>query len=668
MLMRSLSAGLLAVSVLSGLAVRPAAAQEGWEPVGPPGGVVQDLVLHPGDSRILWAGTDGGGVFKSLDGGDSWTPANQGLSDLRITALAVAPGDPDTLYAAAGVLPTAAGVFRSTDGGETWTPASRGLPSPPPFCGCGSLDLVTDLAVHPRQPEVVYAAAGGGLYKTGTGGRRWGPLPAGATVSAVAIDPVRPATVWAGVEGGVRKSADGGSSWSAASPQLGQTPIEALLIDLENPQRVWAAGRGGLFRTTNGGARWQPPASGLTDRRVLSLALAPASGRGGTAVWAGTVTGTFRSADGGATWSRASQGQRNRSVAALAADPRRPGTLWAGSGALTRTGLGIFKTANHGATWRVSSRGLFALPTRALAFDPVTPGVVWVGTGGLGVFHSSDRGETWEARNTGISPLTISSLAVDPNDPQTVWAASAGRNVYVTHDEGAHWEPRGAGLVDPVSGFTPLIQVLRLDPRDSAVVYAGTWSGLFRTADAGGHWTRIGPIAGSVSVTDLFIDPRDPDVIFAAAGELWVTRDGGAGWERVAVAQALAGITAIAADPRNPDVLFAGGQDGVFRSADGGLTWQRSAGDPVLRVASLSAGSTGEVWAVTPDGAFRSPDGIDDWVRVPGLERTFPDEVAVDPHDPDTVYAATFAGVFRHQVSRSRLQRPRGWSAPGPSR
>lgn len=640
MLAKSLSAGVLAATILSALVACPLAAQGEWTPLGPPGGTVPALVLHPDDPRILWAGTEGGGVFKSIDSGSSWTPVNRGLADLNVTTLAVAASDPDTLYAAAGVLPTVAGVFRSTDGGQSWTSASRGLPPPPPFCGCGSLSSIAELAVHPRNPDRVFAATSRGLYRTSDGGRRWFSLGFQGAVLSVAIDPVRPSIVYASTEDGIWKSTDGGASWNQVTS--GQR-IGVLLIDPENHRTVWGGGPQGLLRSTDGGATWRPLQPGF---QVLSLALGPFDlpGQGISVLWAGTRRGVYRSLDGGTSWIRA--GLRQWPVPSLVAHPDRPNVVWAGSGTGSTAGRGVFKTADSGISWRVSNRGLFALHTEAIAFDPVTPDVVWVGTAGLGVYRSDNRGATWTARNAGIAPLTISDLEVDPRDPETIWAASAGRGIYVTEDGGQTWMPRNQGLVLPGAQFPLPINVLKLAPSSPDIAYAGTRSGLFRTSDAEEQWTRLD--TPFTQVVDVLADARDPDVVFVATGELWVSRDGTATWERVAIPAEPAAIVALAADPQDPDMIYAAGEEGVFRSADGGHTWQRVATSPVSGIVSLSVSTLGEVWAAGPSGAFRSPDGISGWARVPGLERTFPEEIAADPHDPDTVYAATFAGVFRH--------------------
>ena len=100
--MKYFSFVLILLSFIAGPAVHPLAAEEGWVSLGPPGGLITELLVHPRNPRILWAGTYTAGVFRSTDGGSSWSPANQGLDRLNVQALAVASSDPRILYAASG--------------------------------------------------------------------------------------------------------------------------------------------------------------------------------------------------------------------------------------------------------------------------------------------------------------------------------------------------------------------------------------------------------------------------------------------------------------------------------------------------------------------------------------------------------------------------------------
>jgi len=171
---------------------------------------VQAVVFDPSKSGVVYAGTPNG-VFKSTDGGTSWSAANNGLSvsnplsslPLYINALTIDPVNPATLYAG---LNFAGAVYKSTDGGGSWTPANRGLPA--------SLTLV--LAIDPSNSARLYAATGVGVFRSTDGGANWsagGNLPTSAS-SFVISGGTGPNSIYAGTWGaGVFKSTDGGLTW-----------------------------------------------------------------------------------------------------------------------------------------------------------------------------------------------------------------------------------------------------------------------------------------------------------------------------------------------------------------------------------------------------------------------------------------------------------------------
>jgi photosystem II stability/assembly factor-like uncharacterized protein len=310
---------------------------------------------------------------------------------------------------------------------------------------------------------------------------------------------------------------------------------------------------------------------------------------------------------------------------------------------------GIYKSTNGGETWKLASRGLFGLPTASLAFDPNVPGAVWAGSSTSGVFRSGDGGITWQIRNGDLPGfLEVHAVEVDPLHSGTVWIGTS-IGVYVTEDGGATWEERNEGLVPPGS-TSFLIPRLRIAATDPAIAYAPAFRDLYRTTDGGEHWTRFGvPFTFPFSrITDLLIDPRDPEALFVASGEIYASRDGGATWGYVPVADTALQIEAIARDPRNPDVLHAGGESGLFRSTDAGGTWQRVTAFPASGVSKLAVGPTGTVWAATDAGIWMGSGEGSSWAPAPGMEPFSVHDIEVDPHHPETAFAATGAGIFRH--------------------
>ena len=226
-------------------------------------------------------------------------------------------------------------------------------------------------------------------------------------------------------------------------------------------------------------------------------------------------------------------------IADIAIDPARPNTWFVavGSG-------GVWKTANAGTTWKSIFDGQTSYSIGCVTLDPANSNIVWVGTGenvggrhvgyGDGVYWSGDGGEHWEKRGLAKSEH-ISKIVVHPEEPNTVWVAAQGplwsaggeRGVYKTTDGGKNWK-RVLGGGD-WTGATDLL----IDPRDPDVLYAATWqhqrsvaayigggpeSRIYRSTDGGETWTKLekGLPEGNWGKIGLAISPQKPDVIYAA--------------------------------------------------------------------------------------------------------------------------------------------------------
>ncbi|MCX6097337.1 MAG: stalk domain-containing protein [Caldiserica bacterium] len=283
------------------------------------------LAIDPLSPSILYAGTGGSGVFRSLDSGTTSTAVNSGLTDPWVWSLAINPVTPATLYAGTD----SHGVFLSTNGGNVWTTANAGL-----------LSLhVSSLAINPHAPTTLYAGTAGGVFRSTNGGSVWTAANAGLTnlqVSSLAINPLTPATLYAGTTGGVFCSRDGGTTWTIANAGLTNPWVWSLAIDPLTPTTLYAGTVGGVFRSTNAGTSWTAVNTGLTDLWVLALAVDPLTP---TTLYAGTGNaGVFRSANGGTTWTALNAGLTDPWVWSLAVDPFAPTALYVGTG-----GSGIFR-------------------------------------------------------------------------------------------------------------------------------------------------------------------------------------------------------------------------------------------------------------------------------------------------------------------------------------
>jgi photosystem II stability/assembly factor-like uncharacterized protein len=275
---------------------------------------------------------------------------------------------------------------------------------------------------------------------------------------------------------------------------------------------------------------------------------------------------------------------------------------------------GIWKSVNYGLSWENISDGkipAIATSIGALAVAPSNPRVIYAGTGesdprgdfdtGAGIYRSSDAGKTWHY--AGLRDThTTTSIVVDPRDPNVAYATSLGhvfvsnpeRGVFKTTDGGKHW--RTILYVDAKTGG----EQIAMDPRNPNVLYASMWqvqrqpwaltsggpgSGLFKSIDAGAHWTNIskhaGFATGLLGKMGIAVSPADPRVVYAIVqahqGGVFRSNDGGGTWKRVnsemRLRQRAFYYMAIFADPKNVNLLYAPQVDGVFKSTNGGKTW-----------------------------------------------------------------------------------------------
>jgi hypothetical protein len=380
-----------------------------WTTNGPDdAGPLLSLAVDPNIPAIVYAGTGHttplvGGVFKSINGGASWTLSNNGLPDVFVRALAIDPQTTSTIYAGtsgAFIGPLFRGMFKSIDGGMSWTPLAS-TPGPA---------SVVSVAIDPQNPAIVYAGTANlppdTLFKSTNGGTTWAPMSTGlpnGIVNAVAVDPQTSSTVYAGTQFGLFKSINGGTSWTPMN--TGFTPsstptVLALVIDPQNPSTLYAGTGGfGVFKSIDGGANWTAASTGIVTNAgvpsglINALALDPS--RPNVLYAATSSSGVFRTINGGANWTPLNIGLTTPTNQALA---------------ISQTGTCIHTgTNNAGATGRVFDFALVAgcgpLP------PPVPPLVAAVLPSSRSVRVATSATAFVTLINTGPFPATAASIA-----------------------------------------------------------------------------------------------------------------------------------------------------------------------------------------------------------------------------------------------------------------
>jgi photosystem II stability/assembly factor-like uncharacterized protein len=249
-------------------------------------GNIAALAINPVTPSTMYAGLYAG-IFKSIDGGSSWSKLNLGAN---ITAIAIDPATPATLYVG-----SYGGPFKSTDGGDSWNQINIGLPD----------STVLSLAIDPVTPGTLYAGTYYGIYKSTNGGGNWSLINTGLTssgVSKLVIDPVTPATVYAVTVGAydgseapaVLKSTDRGTTWSRLVTGM-LSSISDFAVDPVSPTTLYMAGYGGLVKSIDGGKSWGQLTGGATIISAYSVIIDPTHP---ATLYVGTNSGLYIVAQG----------------------------------------------------------------------------------------------------------------------------------------------------------------------------------------------------------------------------------------------------------------------------------------------------------------------------------------------------------------------------------
>ena len=523
-----------------------------------------DLAMDPSNPAVLYAGmwqvrrtpsffTSGGprsGLHKSTDGGTTWTPLKKDLpaGDLGRIALAVSPARPEVVYAVVESARTA--LFRSEDRGASWKEMNASsIVAQRPF-------YFSLVVADPKAADRVYKP---GLQAavSDDGGRTWSVLTGNyhSDVHALWINPQNTEQLLMGTDGGVYSSADRGSSWRfVESLPVGQ--FYHVSYDMKWPYNVY----GGLQDNSTwfgpsrrsggiGGRHWQSLSPGdgfwsFVDPRDEDVVYDEI--QGGNLFR--TRKSTLERKDIRPSPRPGEPKYRFNWNTPIHLSRAAPGTMYYGAQFLFRTRdmgeswerISPDLTTNDPSRQRQDSSGGLTLDNStaennatifAISESPKTPGLIWVGTDDGHVQVTRDAGKTWTnvTKNVnGVPPNTwVSSIEASHFADGTAYVTFDGHltgdmkpYVYRTRDYGSTWEPLA---LETLRGYA---HVVKEDPVNRAVLFAGTEFGLFVSLDGGAAWAQFTAGLPSVAVRDVAIHPRDHDLIVATHGRgLYVIDD-----------------------------------------------------------------------------------------------------------------------------------------------
>ena len=572
-----------------------------WASVGPLNisGRIKSIAINPLNRNMLYAGSADGGVWKTTNAGTYWSPMMSTELSMAIGAIAIAPSNGNIVYAATGEdtpgwSPSypGVGVYRTSDGGGTWTLLGNGTVG----------DRCTRVLVDPHNPDRVFVASNNGLWSSSDGGLNWTRSLVGHICDAL-LDPIDTNRLWAAIWlDGIWQSVDGGASWTRSGSGrliftrggafvIGRLPTGSAVEWIKLAQGLnGASGRkvlvakmgpdsGDVYRSNDRGTSWFRVATGVAgasyNEWTNMIAVDPDDD---DIVLAGGV-GLARATDGSTF---ANIGGTHSDHHQLVFDSFDPSTCW------MATDGGVYRSTDTGANWTLRSDRLAATQLYSLGVSQVGTYLLGGSTQDQGIV-ASDGISNWRDTHAGNEG---GFFVVDPNNSNNVYACPWDNNLVRSTDRAFTWTSIRNGITETVGtvvhGPAEIAHIAVQPGHSSTLIAAGSLDlgpRLYRSADQGGTWTKV--LTPAAAVTYIAFAPSDGSRVYAvtAGGRLHRSSSGGTSgsWAEPSVTAPTGNrINVVAVAPSNRDVVWigCGGYSGERArwSDDGGATWHDGSG------------------------------------------------------------------------------------------
>lgn len=612
-----------------------------WTSIGPASiptkggeGRLNCVAVNPLDTNTIYVGSPSGGLWKTTNGGTTWTPTSDYLATLGVTDIAIDPTDTSIIYIATGdgdvIYTYSTGVMKSTDGGVTWKTTGLSWQTNQGF-------YMNKIVINPNNHNMIMVGNYNGVAKSLNGGTTWTNSMTGHRIYDIQFKPGNSAVVYACNYRSVYKSTDSGSSFTAVYNASGTNRLQ-LAVTPANANYLYAlesdsanSGFHALVRSTDGGVTFTQMSN---SPNVLG-----SSPLGSTA--------------GGQGWGDL----------ALVASPKFANTIFIG-------GINIWSSDNGGTTWINKSKGtsLHNNPNyvhsdiHKLVFMPGSSTSILAGCDG-GLFKSADTGTAWTDLSAGLTIMEMYNISSAQTNTTLV---SCG-----VQDNGSNLLNSGAWSEDQQGDGMMTI----VDYTNASTIYTATYGGkISLTTNGGTSFTVITPNSGVVTgawVTPYVIDKNTNTTLYAGYNDIWKTTNQGTAWTKVSnnlTGTATDLVMAMAISPSNSNYLYAAmgvntGYNNIpgtflFKTTDGGATWANVTGTLPIASAYISAIAVKAsdpltVWVTFSNytsgiKVYKTTDGGTTWANTStGLPNVPVDCVVYDEtSNNDRVFVGTDIGVF----------------------
>ncbi len=642
-----------------------------WTLIGPSTLPTSSIPFYPGMGRLnaiafngtnvntIYVGSPAGGIWKTINGGTTWTPKGDDLANLGVSDIVINPTNTDVLYIATGdwdgLQNISVGVFKSTNGGDTWV--STGL-----VFNLNQYDIISKLLIDPNNVNTVFASTKNSIKRTTDGGVTWTDVftETNAVFNDLTYKIGSNSVLYATSKSGkFYISTNNGTNWSEAS-NLSSGRLDLALTANDTDLILTLDTNGVLRKSVDQGSTWTTISTILDYESQgdynMTLAISPLDK---DLILAGGIEG-WRSDSGGTTWEKYldgywTQGNPYFYVHSDHHDMKFiPGT----NTAFSVNDGGIFKgDASSSTAWIDLSSGLAISQYYNVSGTPQNAGKLIAGA------QDNDIAVFDGATITGANPGSDGVEGLwDYSDSNIAWACSQQGLMTRTLNGFASSQQINTPSNPDDGDQAPFVWELEIHPTVPTTIFGG-FKDIYKSTNRGDAWTNLNSGVGLIEY--ISISPSNADVIYVSGenGEVKKTINGGTSWTSITIPQ-LGNVKSIEVHPTNPSeiyIAYSGYLSGkVYKSTDSGTNWTNITGSlpniPTHQIRYKTGSTDGQLFLATDLGVYYRTNTAGDWVKLgAGLPNVIVHDLEIH-YATEKLRVATFGrGVWEAPIDAASL-------------